>query len=177
MESEILDLSNALRELGLLSAIPLVIYALWGDYFARSFETHRDKDEESFSRLSDLDEEGVDTEIEVLKVRIVGTFVFVFEAVLFLASSKIREFEPFACYLIFVTSVAIQLGLQTDLENKITPSDRIEVEPSENLFVLLGKIALSWIFSAILHISFFLTSVYGAIFLSHYLQLEPIQGS
>lgn len=104
---------NNLAGLFVLTAIPTVSFALWGDYFERYFD----------SKVSE--EPDLDRTAELRRVRAAGVWVTICQMTVFFTSTPIRREDPLFAYPLFLAAVLIQLGVQRGLETKIRDSIKI----------------------------------------------------
>lgn len=164
MQADVLDLHTALKGLILLSAIPIVLFALWSDYFMRGVEIAR-RDNPDFNASE-----------ESLKVRLAGALTLLMEAVVFLGTAELRDTFPILTYSFFIGSVAVIVMLQQSYENTIQPSapPGSEQDPDrENIFHILGKLILSWALTLVAHLFFFFSSIIVGALIAHQLGVPP----
>lgn len=175
MEPEILEAGTAIKGLALLSAIPIVSFALWGDYFISSIKRRMGLPESKEADPVDLDS-------ELLILRLAGTLTLLAETVLYLGSPSIRESNVFFTYLIFVASILAQILVQNQIEENLlsttspssTTSVNAENSPpaSQETFTLVGKLAFSWALAAIGNALLFFSFLGIGIFVSEKLHLN-----
>lgn len=136
MEPEAADIESAIMALAAISAIPVVIYALWADYFERHVHQLTIKRPQT------------DYQGEVETIRITGFLVILFELALFLGSVEVRAVYPLVTLAIFGGASLVQIFLQAGLERKLVP---IEKKP-DNLLELGARAALSWTLGVTIHV-------------------------
>ncbi|MBI2712295.1 MAG: hypothetical protein HYX41_05480 [Bdellovibrio sp.] len=135
MDPEVLSPENSLRALAILCAIPVVIFALWADYFGNHLEA-LEKEKPDYER-----------EVEHEKIRIAGILGLLLQFMLFLSSAELREQFPLLVNLIFILSVVFHLSIQSNLEKKIRPLQQPENSseaPQEEVLGILLRTAISW---------------------------------
>lgn len=138
MESDSTTIEAALQGIILMSAIPVVAYALWGDYFIRHIEELR------------LANPKFEPAPELERIRIGGIFAGLFQLMLFLASSDVRKNYPLATLLTFSVSVWLQFVIQSSLEKKVK-TEEAGVK-TDNLSGLAVRAAASWLFGAFIQL-------------------------
>src|SRR5271156_296784 len=110
MDPDKMDPALAVKGLAVMSAIPVVVFALWGEYF-RDYLKKLQISEPRFDRTSEL-----------RKVRSVGLFVLIYEVMLFFGSAEIRSSQPNLTYGVFVAAFACYLWIQRGLEHAVSPT-------------------------------------------------------
>ena len=132
MESEADNLIRGVMALIVLSAIPVVSYAIWLDYFETNLR-------ELMVKQPDFDKE---TELE--KVRFLSLMVLLFQFTLFLGSDEIRRSYPLICGLTVTLCVSIQVSLQLRAEKSL----HLNSEYAEPLLTIALKAMRSWFVAA-----------------------------
>ena len=97
--------------LAVLAAIPLVMFALWADYFGRRLEQRRQESDST-------NDEEIDLGLESFRIRVSGFTVMVFELMLFLGASELRKSHSVPVDLMFVAVLLIQSWMQAGLDKK-----------------------------------------------------------
>jgi Zn-dependent protease with chaperone function len=122
MEPDTQSLEQAIYGLAILSAIPVVLLALWGDYFERRV-AQMIVEEPEFDQVSSLDD-----------VKMACLCALISQILLFLGSSDIREAFPIISPLIFVVAVSSQILIQARAEGKIgeTSAQKSDLAPKTN---------------------------------------------
>lgn len=153
---------NNLAGLFVLTAIPVVSFALWGDYFERYFEA-RVKEEPDFERLSEL-----------RRVRAAGLWVTICQMTVFFTSTPIRREFPVFAYPLFLAAVLIQLGVQRGLETKIhnampAKNGVTPTHPEASLFwqairTFFWSLAAGMLYMASISVSVFVFALLGLAF-------------
>ena len=147
-----LDPQKALAGLAVLTAIPIVLFALWGDYFGR-YLLARSKEEKDFEPAT-----------EIYRVRLTGLFALLAQMMLFFGSADIRKIYPYKTNLLFLGALVIQMIMQTWTERRLAPKmadGRPTVEPLGVVFR-----AFIWsVFGGVLYVGVMIASLYffGAI--------------
>lgn len=108
METE-LEPQRALQGLAVLSAIPLVLFALWADYFGRALKTQMAEDR------------AFEPAAEMYRIRLTGLFALLAQLMLFFGSADVRQVYPHWCNLMFVGAVLGQMLLQSFTERRLAP--------------------------------------------------------
>ncbi|MEK6704581.1 MAG: M48 family metalloprotease, partial [Bdellovibrionota bacterium] len=120
---------ESLKTVAILSAIPLVMFAIWADYTGKKLKP--------------------DNIIDLHKIRITGFLAVMAQVIVFLATTALRSKNPIASTLVFLTSLVAQSILQIRLELKVrNPSpgeakERMALSMKGLVFLLLG--AASWL--------------------------------
>ena len=100
---------QALLGLAVLATIPVVLFALWADYYGRYVQAAR------------KNIPGFDPKIERERIRIAGGCVLIFELVLFVGSFDLVEAYPKACGLAIVGCLLAVGFIQAGVENELVP--------------------------------------------------------
>lgn len=98
------------KGLGILMTIPLVLFALWGEYFLRGIHTAIEE-KEKILRVQEID-----------KVRIIAFCILIFQFSLYLGSHSVRKTNPYLWSCLFGVAFLIQGLIQVDIERKIAKS-------------------------------------------------------
>src|SRR4051794_9662593 len=112
MEPETLSPENAVKALAMISAIPVVVLALWSEYFKQDLHELAIKKPQ------------YDRDDELEKIRIAGILGLLLQFTLFLAAGDIRQDSPLMTHLIFLGAIFFQLGIQSNLEKQLRPSEK-----------------------------------------------------
>lgn len=155
MDPEVLSPENSLKALAIMSAIPVVIFALWADAFAKHLA-------ELAIKKPDYEKES-----EQEKIRIAGILGLLLQFTLFLSSSELRETFPLPTNLIFVAAIVLHLTIQSRLEKKVQTST--EKEPSEEIVGILASTLVSWLIGLTLQVLILLGSVKAGIWTANHL--------
>jgi len=107
MGDETFSPEQAMQGLAVLSAIPVVLLALWADYFGHFIESQV-KANPSFDRAPEL-----------VRVRSAGICAMVFQFVVFMTSIDVRRSYPTLTTLLFVGAIVVQAWIQASLDKKI----------------------------------------------------------
>jgi Zn-dependent protease with chaperone function len=100
-----------LAGLVILTAIPIVAFALWCDYFERFFQATLEEGEE------------VNRADELYRIRTAGFFINLFEILIFFGTTPVRREYPAVAYPLFLTAFLVQLALQRNLEGKVAGAE------------------------------------------------------
>src|SRR6476620_2355583 len=98
MEPEVIALETALKAVAILSTIPVVLYALWADYYGRYLQRLKAEGAKSDQSRGNVHADPINPpfnpEEEVEKVRSTSLFVILFQLTLFLGSTEVRQEYP-----------------------------------------------------------------------------------
>jgi len=166
MESETLDLDMAVKGLAVLSAIPVVALALWAEYT-----------DQSITRLIQNRAE-LDRAAELQKVRFAGFLAFLFQALLFLGTSEVRDASPLLPYLITGTALLLQSRIQHRLELKLEarPKSQGESRGEGPAGVFLRILAVCFL-GGTLYVAILFASIQASILLARALQTSQEIGT
>lgn len=106
-----LDPTQTVKGLAILAAIPLVLFALWSEYFVQYLQNLA-KANPKFDRASEL-----------YKIRTASLLVAISEATLFLGTSNLQIEKRWLIHLAFVGVILTQAVIQGKTENKIRGDD------------------------------------------------------
>ena len=143
MDSEIENLEATAQAIGIISFIPVILYALWADAIERSLLEHP----QEFSPE--------DLENESNKLKMAHLIILIFQFSLYLESPIIRQAYPLATHLTLITVLSIQIMLHLYTDRKLFPQHQRE----ENLFLIFLKMIRSWV------LGIFICSVYVVLLL------------
>jgi Zn-dependent protease with chaperone function len=107
MDPDVLDTDMAVKGLAVLTAIPIVIFALWAEYTGRHID-----------RLSAGKGE-FDRGVELARIKMAGICALIFQVTLFLGSGEIRETYPLISIFLLVSAIVLQGTVQAALERKL----------------------------------------------------------
>ncbi len=161
MEPESLPIENAFIGLIVLAVIPVVIFALWSDYFGRYIDQTSSQNPQ------------FDRQPEVEKIRIGSFFVILFQCTLFLGSSDIQNAFPFLTQLTFIFAVSLQIFLQYRTEKKVV----VDQEKSLALIKFGIKVGISWILGGALYVGILALCVKLASYFVQLVQVSPLIGT
>ncbi len=137
MEAHSSEIQFTLEALAIMTAIPVVIFALWADYFGRYLENLAEQEEE------------IERAAKIGQIRMAGFLVAIFQIGLFLGSGEVRRNHPVLANLIFISAILIQGWMQARLERKVDPVPTGERGPQlKSALRGLGWIALGALFYA-----------------------------
>ncbi len=163
----------AVKGLAILAALPVVILALWADYFGRAV-SQRHKTDPLFER-----------EPELNTARLAGLLAIVAQFFVFMGTAEVRTESPILANLIFVLAVLAQSSIIRSLEKKLPGrvieslkplSARVQTPPQDPVAsagkaffwamaggamyvgVLLGSVATCIFFAKVFHASTPVTS-------------------
>lgn len=120
--------------LSVLSIIPVIIFALWLEYFEKELQ-------ELIIKTPDFEREP-----EFEKVRFFSLIVLLFQFTLFLGSDEIRQAFPLICDTTLGLCVCAQIALQLRAEKQIQATQ----SGAEPIFHILVKAARSWLIAALI---------------------------
>ena len=149
---------NALLGLSILTAIPVVMFAIWGEHFKQ--------------HLAELNEkkEKLDRSVELYRVRIAAAWMIILQLVIFFSAYPIRKDHPLAGLFITLAGLFIQGQLQFGLERQVR---EIEVTGSEQFRFALR--AFLWVcVGSALYIGLVGFSVFAAFLISQALHLGQL---
>lgn len=177
MEDVVLTLPQALEVLAILSAIPVVILALWLDYFERLVAE---------SELPPQGEEGPDPVARMLQqVKFSGMVSLLFQFALFLGTAEIRTQAPLTAYGLFVAALFAQITLQTRTERRILGrfaahskgrSYQAEAQRASTVGGLMRRGFVVGVGAALLYVAILYFSVQTSVWMAGALQLSKVAG-
>lgn len=100
-----------LAGLVILTAIPVVAFALWCDYFEHFFQAKLEAREE------------VNRADELYRIRTAGFFINLFEVLIFFGTTPTRREYPAIAYPLFLGAFLIQMMIQRNLEGKVAGAE------------------------------------------------------
>lgn len=153
MDDLTLTPQKAMIGLTLLSAIPIVIFALWVDYIERTISLMKDEKQE------------IHLEDEIRNVRFSSLWILCIESVFFFASPVAKQHYPGLSLLVFFTALMALNQTLAAFEEKIRPK-----KTSRTQHFRAGLQSLFWIFSCTL--LQFITA-YGIVGASLWFGLRP----
>lgn len=114
-----MGVDSAVKGLAILTAIPVVILAIWADYFGQKLENLA-KENPHYDRAAEL-----------YKIRLAGICAIFFQFGIFMGTGAVRQEAPIVSNLLFVAGVLLQSVIQSHIEGKLRkPSERLRaVEP------------------------------------------------
>jgi Zn-dependent protease with chaperone function len=157
MENEV---QNPLQILIALSALPVVLFALWAEYYSRQLEELK----------ASRETEGA--AIEAHRVRSAGLFSLMLQALFFLTTADLRKDLPLYLHFFPIVGISIQTWLQAGLERKIREAFKKQatfeahlrggpgffrafswalVAGAVYLFIMIGSLATATGLAAMLH--------------------------
>lgn len=160
--TDAMDPVTAVKGLAVLTAIPVVIYALWTDYFGRFVQERLQEDPK------------LDLAPEVARIRVAGFFAFLSQFMLFTSSSEVRQVYPVACNLLFVAALGFQMWIQSSTERKLAPPSSAK---GRDPFLLAMRAFLWSTLGGIFYIGLLIASLKAATWVSVRLQLSPDAGA
>jgi len=100
-------MDSAVKGLAVLTAIPVVMLAIWADYFGQA--------------LAKLAKENAhyDRKTELFKIRLAGLCAIFFQFGIFMGTGPVRRDSPVVANLIFVVGVLLQSVIQSSAEGKL----------------------------------------------------------
>lgn len=100
-----------LAGLVILTAIPVVAFALWCDYFERFFQAKVEEREE------------INRGEELYRIRTAGFFINLFEVLIFFGTTPTRREYPLIAYPLFLAAFLIPMMIQRGLEGKVAGAE------------------------------------------------------
>jgi Zn-dependent protease with chaperone function len=100
---------QAVMGLAVLAAIPVVLFALWAEYFHKYIDT-LEKHDPKYDRKLELD-----------RAKMASTCVLLFEVVLFVGSMDVFKIYPKACAAALMTAIVFLGVAQAGIERKLRP--------------------------------------------------------
>ena len=114
-DPEILEAAQtAVKGLTVMTAIPVAALALWGDYFERNVQRLK----------NDKEERDIDDELRM--VRMAFMIGLIYQFLLYLSTSEVRDHYPIYTNVLFVVTLLAQMRLQSRLEFKVLPTPRVK---------------------------------------------------
>jgi Zn-dependent protease with chaperone function len=98
--------SVPVHAMAILTAIPVVLFALWADYFGRYVDSQAGKPD-------------FDRRLHAWRVHVTGLSVFILQAVIYLGSRSFRLEHPGLALLFFFAGLMAQSQIQFGLEKKV----------------------------------------------------------
>lgn len=158
MDEITLDLQTAVKGLAVLTAIPVVGFALWTEYF------------ESFIRDRLAENPKFDTASEMIKVRLASLTVMIAQFTLYLGSGEIRREYPGLGNLLFVGALLIQLIVQSRTERNLRPAG----DPAASEISLALR-AFTWsTLGGALYIGILLAALRGSFYLAQIIHANAV---
>lgn len=144
-----LSIQHPVIALTVVAAIPVVLYALWADYYHRYIALLESERAEDFDRASEL-----------RTVRLSGVFTIAIQALIFLAVQPLRDAYPILSLAIFLVALLAQGQVQFSLEKSLR---KVEAAPTENLQHTLRS--MGWLFLSLftywVTLAVFVAGAYG----------------
>lgn len=142
-----------LKALIILTAIPIVGIALWGEYFWKYIEEQRQESTE------------FDPTEEMQKIRLTTISALFLQLFLFLVTSETRQAYPLTTMVLFSTAVFIHLWQQGSMEQRLNSFSKTGKNPPGLL--LLGLRTFFWVtLSGVLYLSIVFMSISFFVFLA-----------
>jgi Zn-dependent protease with chaperone function len=113
--------ANAVKGLAVLNLIPLVLYAIWADYYARYLD-------DALRENPDLDRAG-----EISRIRTAGLCGLLAQAGLILATSDLRHQAPAYVNGFCFVGIMAQAWMQMRLEKKVSVGSPQKTHAAQNL--------------------------------------------
>lgn len=110
MEPEAIQPDRLMLGVFVLTAIPIVLFAIWSQYFQGYLEEQA-ANEPDFEKAN-----------ETFRVRFASLFALIAQFMIFLGSTPVRRSYPVAGNLIFVGALLLQMWMQSSLERKLSPT-------------------------------------------------------
>jgi len=190
MEPDAIDLEAGAKALTVLSFIPVIVFALWAQYF------------ESYLNQLMIKRPQFERAPEIEKVRLASLCVLLFQLSLFLGSTEFRHAYPVIIETSFTVSMLLQLWLQSRTEKKIPPTlqkqekrPRKQVENrnlnihgesipegplkeiEDDLLPLALRAAMSWLIGAAIYIVILMIFIRTSSLVAQYLHAPPKVGT
>src|SRR4051812_4746232 len=108
-----MSVALAVKGLAVLTAIPVVILALWADYFGRGIEKLA-KEDPLFERAA-----------EMSKARLAGLCATFFQLGIFMGTGAVRNQAPLAAYSMFFLAILAQSFIQASIERKLRKPEQL----------------------------------------------------
>jgi len=119
METDTINPVVILKGLALLTAIPIVAMALWGEYFSRYIEEINEDPSE------------IEPQDEIQKIRLATLVALMLQMFLFLAATEIRKTYPLITTGLFTTVTLIHLWQQSSMEQRLKTHFKSNIETSK----------------------------------------------
>lgn len=140
MDTEAIDQSMLIKALVILTAIPIVGIALWGEYFWKYIKEQKQESSE------------FDPNEEIQKIRFATLSALFLQLFLFLGTSQTRQAYPLTTTVLFSTAVFIHLWQQGSMEQRLSSISKTGKNPPGLL--LLGLKTFFWMtLSGVLYLS------------------------
>lgn len=140
---------KAVNALAILTAIPVVSFALWGDYFGRAIQGRREAGE----KIEPPESDG-----ELYKVRLAALVGLIVQFMLFVSSGEVRKLYPLEANLMFIGAMFVQMWLQSRIERQLQPPEA--GTPGAGAQLALAARAFAWsVASGVLYISILIGSL------------------
>lgn len=134
----------------IVTAIPVVAFALWADYYGRYIDENADK----------KGDEALDRPTELRRARWASIYAFLVLACIYLSTGPIRRDHSLACLLVFVVALSIQSHTQTTLERKIRGP---MTATGGDYFRVFAK-AMIWTLGSLF---FYFSLIWGGLYIGH----------
>lgn len=121
MENDTINPVVILKGLALLTAIPVVAMALWGEYFWRYIEEIKEEPSE------------IEPQDEIQKIRLATLVALMLQMFLFLAATEIRKIYPLITTGLFTTVTFIHLWQQSSMEQRLKACFKSNIETTRPL--------------------------------------------
>lgn len=161
-----MDATPPLLGLVLLTAIPVVCFALWADYYSRFFQEQLKSGEEK-----------PEAQVEMANIRIATLFGLLAQLSLFLLSREVREAHPFSAHFLFFVAIFSQIRIQRALETKVLRAlGKLHSigAPKAPKWSLVFRIAFWSAFSGVFYLAIFLGIVALSALTAAALRFSPL---
>lgn len=137
---------HALLGLAILTAIPVVMFALWGQYY-----------QQHITELLESKEK-VDRAAELYRIRVAGAWMVILQLIIFFSAYPIRKIYPLSGLAISLAGLLLQGQIQFGLERKLR-----ELEASHSEQLKLALRAFLWVCAgSALYVGLVIASILGA---------------
>lgn len=110
---------TAVKGLAVLTVIPVVLLALWADYFAKYLEE---------VQSPEMEEGEFNRSVELTRIRLAGFLTLIFQFLLFVGTSDVRQIYPVFTSIFSLAAIMVQLVMQVRLEGKLKPETKRETQ-------------------------------------------------
>ncbi len=124
---------QSVATVGILTAIAVIMYAIWADYEERSIQDESGKMEDATRAL------------RLRQIRITSLFPMATQLFIFFGSSTVRWAYPVTCLGFFIAAIFIQTQIQQKLEKKLLTLNPKKVSARVSRRFVERRVECSWV--------------------------------
>ncbi len=144
----------------ILTAIPVVAFALWAEYYGRAIDAVI----KSGASSKPADKVELDRPAELRRARWAGIYAFIVVTCTYLSTAPLRQEHPLSSLLVFLAALIAQSQVQAGIERRIRGNEA--AAPSETL--VFAK-TLIWTMGSLV---FYFSLIWGALYAAHLVLTE-----